>query len=214
MARYSMHVQVYEHHTRLIADDMFSRAVITSIKESYLPREYFDVRVPDRFLSKYMELDDNSIEHLLMQNAKGSARRLIQDIRARRLLKRAYILPLTKEGVPNPLHREQLINMDKNKVEEIEKKIIEEIDVKPGYVIVHPQSIKIKLYERFEQSIGTKEKPILILKRDGAVTSLDEESPISASMDPIRRLFVFCPKEYTKRVKKIAEDIFKAKGIY
>jgi len=50
--------------------------------------------------------------------------------------------------------------------------------------------------------------------RDGSVASLDEESPISASMSPIRRLFVFCPDKHTEKVKKIAEDVFKAKSRY
>lgn len=214
LARYSMHAQVYEHHARLIADDMFLRAVIASIKEGYLPKESLDVRDPESFLAKYLELDDSSIEHHVLQNAKGVARKLIQDVRARKLLKRAYVLPLTKDCVPNPLHREKLITLSKDAAEKTEKRIADEIGVDTGYVVVHPQSINMKLYERFEQTIGAKEKPILVFKRDGSVASLDEESPISASMSPIRRLFVFCPEKHTEKVKKIAEDIFKAKSRY
>ncbi len=214
LARYSMHAQVYEHHARLIADDMFLRAVITSIREGDLPNEFLNVRDPESFLSKYLELDDSSIEHYVLQNAKGVARKLIQDVRARKLLKRAYVLPLTKDCVPNPLHREKLITLSKDTAEKMEKRMADEIGVDTGYVIVHPQSINMKLYERFEQTIGAKEKPILVFKRDGSVASLDEESPISASMSPIRRLFVFCPDRYTEKVKKIAEDIFKARSMY
>jgi hypothetical protein len=84
------------------------------------------------------------------------------------------------------------------------------------YVIVHLQSIKIKLYERFEQSIGSgsKDKPILIRKPDGSIGSLDEDSPISASVNPIRRLWVFCPKDKRHEVQSIAESIFEAKSLY
>ena len=214
LARYSMQSQVYEHHARLIADDMFVRAVIISIKEGYLPKESLDVSNQEKFLPRYIELDDSSIEHYLLQNAKGIAKELIQDVRARKLLKRAYILPLRKDCVPNPIQRDKIATLKGDVAENTEKKIADEIGIDSGYVIVHPQSINIKLYERFEQTIGGKEKPILVLKRDGSVTSLEEVSPISASVNPIRRLFVFCPDRYAQEVKKIAEDIFKARSVY
>lgn len=214
LARYSMHTQVYEHHTRLIADDMFLRSVISAINDGQFPREYFDASDPAKFLPKYMELDDNSIEHYILRNVKGMSRELIADVRARKLLKRAYELPLTREGVANPIQREKLINMRKNDVRKSEEEIASKSGVDPGRLIVHLQSISIKLYERFEQSIGRKEKPILIKKRDGSISSLDEESPISASMTPIRRLYVFCPEKEVEAAKKAAEGIFQAKSIY
>ena len=208
LARYSMHVQVYEHHTRLVADDKFLKAVIKSIKDGYLSKDYFDASNPETFLTKYEELDDASIEHYILQNAHGVAKELIQDIRARRLLKRAFVLPLTKDGVPNALRRERLISMTKDAIKQNEEKMAREVGIDPERVIVHLQSVNIKLYERFEQSIGKKDKPILVRKRDGAIASFDEESPISASMNPIRRLFVFCPEEHLHDVGKIAIDIF------
>lgn len=214
LARYSMHTQVYEHHARLIADDMFLRAVISAIQDGQFPREYFDASDPAKFLPKYLELDDNSIEHYILHKVKSVSRGLIENVRARKLLKRAYVLPLTKEGVPNPLHRKKLINMSKTDAGKVGEEIASKSSVDPGLLIVHLQSISIKLYERFEQVIGRKENPILIKKRDGSVSSLDEESPISGSMDPIRRLYVFCPEKNVKGVKKVAEEVFQAKSIY
>jgi len=213
LARYSMHTQVYEHHARLIADDMFVRAVIGGIQSGTLSKEYFDASNADKFVPKFMELDDNSIEHYIMEHSTDQSGALIEDIRSRRLLKRAYVLPLTQEKVPNPLRREKLINMTKDKVQEAERKISVEAKVEPGRVIVHLQSITIKLYEKFEESIGKKEKPILILRRDGSVSSLDE-SPISASLTPIRRLFVFCPERKVNAVKSAAEKQFQVKSTY
>ncbi len=214
LARYSMHTQVYEHHARLIADDMFVKSVTSAINDGQFPREYFDASNPESFLPKYLELDDNSIEHFILHNTKGVSKELIQDVRARKLLKRAYVLPLTKDGVPNPLQREKLINMRKTDVQRVEQDITSKTGIDAGHLIVHLQSITIKLYERFEQTIGRKEKPILIKNRDGSISSLDEESPISASMTPIRRLFIFCPEKGVKDVKKVAENIFQAKSIY
>ena len=216
LARYAMHTQVYEHHTRLIADDMFVRAVIHCIDQGFIPREYFDVADPEKFLPRYLELDDASIEHMILSRAKGIPRDLIKDIRNRELLKRTFIVPLTKEGVPNPLKRDRLINMTRDEIKRKERKIADEAKLDPEYVIVHLQSIKIKLYERFEQSIGTgnKDKPILIRKPDRSMGSLDEESPISASVNPIRRLYVFCPDAKKSEVRSIAEGVFEAKSLY
>jgi HD superfamily phosphohydrolase len=214
LARYSMHTQVYEHHTRLVADDMFSRAVKIALADGALSRDFFDVSRPETFVQKYVQLDDSSIEQMIMTNATGAAKSLIEDVRARRLLKRAYVIPLNKAGVPNPIHREQLISMNKKSVEKKEAKIAAEAHVDPTQVIVHLQSIKIKLYEHFEQSIGKKEKPILIKMKNGEVTSLDEESPISAALAPVRQLYVFAPKAHVKKVKEISEGVFGAKSVY
>jgi uncharacterized protein len=49
LARYAMHTQVYEHHTRLVADDMFVRAVINCIDQGIIPKEYFDIRDQKNF---------------------------------------------------------------------------------------------------------------------------------------------------------------------
>jgi HD superfamily phosphohydrolase len=214
LARYSMHTQVYEHHTRLIADDMFVKAVIASINDGQFPREYFDLRNPEEFLPRYSELDDNSIEHYILQNANGISKELIAQVRARKLLKRAYVLPLTREAIPNPIQREKLITMTKDDVQKVEEEIASKSKVDRKRLIVHLQSISIRLYERFEQSLGRKEKPILIKKRDGTLSSLDEESPISASMTPIRRLFVFCPGKNVDKVKQIVEKVFQAQSIF
>lgn len=102
--------------------------------------------------------------------------------------------------------------MSKRETEEAEKKIANELNEDPAYVVVHLQSIKIKLYERFEQTLGQREKPIYVKRRNGTIFSLDEESPFSAELNPIRRLYVFCPKRQTAKAKAIAEDLFNVKS--
>lgn len=215
LARYAMHMQVYEHHARLIADDMFLKAIKLALNEGCLAKE--DLKIsndPVRFIGNFLKLDDNSIQNQILQNSKGSAKNLIQGIQNRRLLKRAFVVPLTKVGVENPIIREKIIEMNRNEIEDAEKKIAEELEIDPAYIIVHLQSVKIKLYERFEQTIGKKEKPIYVKRRDGSIFSFEEESPISASLSPIRRLYVFSPKKHVAKAKRIAEDIFKIKSVF
>ena len=213
VARYAMHIQVYEHHARLIADDMFLKAIKSAFKEGCLAREDFKIsNDPSNFFKHFLLFDDYSIQHHILQNSKGNAQKLIQDIRDRKLLKRALDVPLTDEGVPNYIRRDKISSMNRKEIENAEKKIASELGIAPDFVVVHLQSVKIKLYERFQQTIGKKEKPILIQRRDGSITSIDQVSPISASLDPIRRLYVFCPEKHVQEAKSIAEIIFKVKS--
>lgn len=215
LARYAMHIQVYEHHTRLIADDMLLKAIKLALSEGCLAEEDFKIgNDPNAFIDNFLELDDFSIQHRILQKSTGVAKKLIKAIRNRKLLKRALEVPLTKSGVKNPIRREKIIKMNRNDIEDAEEKIATELGIDSAYVIVHLQSIKIKLYERFEQTLGKKEKPIYVKRRDGSTFSFEEESPISASLNPIRRLYVFCPKGYVQKTKKIAEDIFKVKSVF
>lgn len=206
LARYSMHLQVYEHHARLVADDMFLKAIKLALNEGCLPKQSFDIS-QSNFVENYLKFDDFSVQHEILQNSTGLAKELINDIRDRKLLKRAIVVPLTKGGVNNALKRKKLRDMSAEKIEEYEKKIANEIGIDPAYLIVHLQSIKIKLYERFDQ-IGMKEKPIYVKGRNNRVYSFDEESPFSAVLAPINKLYVFCPENKVTKTKSVAEQLF------
>jgi HD superfamily phosphohydrolase len=215
LARYAMHMQVYEHHARLIADDMFLKAMKLALKDGCIDSE--DMKISngtDKFIKSFLKLDDFSIQHQILQGPKSNARNLMENIQNRRLLKRALVTPLTREGCPDALKRKKIVGMSKAEIENAENKIAQELGIAPAHVIVHLQSIKIKLYERFEQTFGSKEKPIYVKRKNGPVFSFDEESPISASLVPKRRLYVFCPKKYVTKAKEIAENIFEVKSVF
>jgi hypothetical protein len=212
LARYAMHIQVYEHHARLIADDMFLKAVRVAMdknQDGCLDPARLKIKGdPEAFIKYFLELDDFSIQHQIMSNSKGIAKEMIQRIRSRRLFKRALETPLTKEGVPDGPKRKRISEMDRAAIQNAENKIAEELQIDPSLVIVHLQSTKIKLYERFEQTIGTSEKPIYVKRKDEIAQPIDEISPISAPLNTLRRLYVFCPKQYVKKAQQIAENIF------
>lgn len=213
LARYAMHIQVYEHHTRLIADDMFLRATKLALREGCIAKE--DLKISsdtNRFINNFLKLDDFSIQHQILLNSEGISKDFIQNIRNRRLLKRALVVPLTKRGVENPIRRKKITEMNRKEIEDAEKKIADELRIDPAYIIVHLQSIKIKLYERFEQTFGTDEKPIYVKRRDRSIFAFDEESPISAALSLIRKLYVFSPKEYVSKARATAESLFGVKS--
>jgi len=213
LARYAMHMQIYEHHTRLVADDMFLKAIKLALVEGSLSEEELKVsNDPNRFIDNFLKLDDLSIQHKILQNSKGIAKKLILNIQNRKLLKRALKVSLTKTGVRDALIRKKITQMSRKEIENAENEIANKLGINPAYIVVHLQSIKIKLYERFEQMLGKEEKPIYVKRRDGSVFSFDEESPISAALSLIRKLYVFCPKKYVLKTKKIAEDVFNVKS--
>ncbi len=209
LARYSMHAQVYEHHTRLITDDMFTRAVVSCIKDGTISKEYFDAKSPD-FLKHHLEFDDSSIEQLILERGGKIGRELIARIRARKLFKRAYVVPLTKEGIPNALRREELKSLGREAIATEEKHIADRAELPEDQIIVHLQSTKIKLYERFEITREGSERNILLRRKDRPPAYLDEESPIYASTNPIRTLYVFCPEDHVNKVREVSEKVFEA----
>jgi len=85
---------VYEHHARLAADQMFLRALeIATYDEGVLDQGVLQIRPGSdnaEFLDFYKTLDDNSVYELILRHPEsGRSRRILQDIRGRRLLKRA-----------------------------------------------------------------------------------------------------------------------------
>jgi HD superfamily phosphohydrolase len=213
LARYSMHVQVYEHHTRLIAEDMFLRSLKLAFDENALCESDFRVSSQRSFLKRYVSLDDSTIQTMIMQKSRSKSKKLIEDIQRRHLFKRGYWTRISEENIPDPLARLRLTEMTPDNVETITNEIAKDAHVDRDFVIVHPQSTKIRLYERFEEAIGQKETPILIKKRNGDIRWLEQTSPISASLEKIRNLYVFCPEIHKRRVGKVAERIFRVENM-
>ena len=206
LARYGMHLQVYEHHARIIADNMFLNAVKFALTDNSVDRQKLDV-CDSNFIKSYLELDDHSIQHKILQSTEPAVKDLMNRIRNRKLFKRALVIPLNKDGIPDATKRQKITQFGREQIEAIEIEIANQLGIHPAYVIVHLQNVKIKLYERFGEIMEKKEKPIYIKENDGSITPLDEESPFWLSSRQINRLFVFCPEEYVKKAKTRALQI-------
>jgi HD superfamily phosphohydrolase len=201
-----MHIQVYEHHTRIIADNMFLKAVKIGLSDGgSIDRESLKLS-NGSFLENYLKLDDFSVQHQILNGKNERAKDLILRIRNRKLMKRALDISLNTTGIPDGTKRKKITELDRNQIEEIELKIAHETGIDPAYIIIHVQNVKIKLYERFWELIEKKEKPIYVKMKDGTIPPLDEVSPISTSRNRINRLYVFCPEEYVNKVGPIAKE--------
>jgi len=211
LARYSMHIQVYEHKTRLIADDMFIRMAKLAIDEGIIDPDSINLmKYPERSVNEYLKLDDYSIIHKILSNenrTKSKSKEFAERLLKRKLFKSCYSISLDEHSIPDYIKRERLIKMDKKQVTKLEEKISDEIRIPPEYVILHVQSSKIKLYERLGEEEFLNDEMLLIKKENGDIVTLDQVSPFGLKQKIIRKLFIFCPEEYREKVMEVAPSI-------
>lgn len=201
LGRYLMHAQVYEHHTRVIADQMFLRAIELA-GSGTLNKNALTVRhLPPsrqsrkRFVNYYLQLTDPSVYQIIMRRTGSKAAEILSRIVERKLLKRAYEIDLALD-VRDATTRMGLSSMSQEELREKERDISRAAGADDRDVIVYRSDIAVKLYGPYD---------ILILRPNHEVRTLDEFSPISAQAAPRQRIFVFCPKEEKAEVKRAAK---------
>lgn len=196
LGRYLMHAQVYEHHARIAADQMFLRALDLAItKENILDKKSLQTSPSSshkKFLNYYLTLDDRSVYDQILTKPKSQAAKILQSIKERKLLKRAcdyYLGPMTNAEVA-----QKILKMDKEKTA---NQIAHDLRIDPNEIIIHLSEITIKLYDK---------RDILVLWK-GKPTDLNDLSPISAE-SIVQRFLVFGPRDDDRRqkvTKKMAE---------
>ena len=200
LGRYLMYAQVYEHHTRLVADQMFLQALDNAVDEGVIDKS--DLTISEnssnkKFLDFYLTLDDNSIYDIILQNDKSRiSKKILNNVKQRRLLKRAC------EFAPQSLDEyadigKDLLLMDETHLCTIASEVAHELKIQNHEIIFHKSKIDIKLF---------KEGEILVLKNN-KVEDLHGSSPIAAK-DAIIKFYVFGPEDLETR-KKIASKISK-----
>ncbi len=205
LGRYLMHAQVYEHHARLVADQMFILALDIAInEENIIDKNLLKINPKSTnkdFMDFYLPLNDYSINELIIQNEKSKiSKEILQNIKKRKLLKRACDFgPKSLESYADASQA-----LMKKKPEDL-KKIADEVAKKVGIqtheIIFHKSKIDIKLY---------KEGEILFVDGD-KVLDLTLSSPFSAK-DSVIRFYVFGPEDKEIR-KKIANEMASNLGV-
>jgi HD superfamily phosphohydrolase len=206
LGRYLMHAQVYEHHTRLATDGMFLRAFELAIRDGTIDKDLLRVGTRknsynsanhSNFLKYYLKLNDETITRQL-QEAGGNAKKLIADLSSRKLLKSAIELN-TDLDVFDALKKKKISELEKSDMTKLEKEVAKEVGCDPDLVIAHLQQMTIKLYDRYD---------ILVKRRDDSILTLEDVSPISASVKPIVKLFIFCPEQFRDKIRSATYDYF------
>lgn len=88
LGRYLMHAQVYQHHTITVANRMCQAAVNAAADAGIVAG--LSVTSP-HFLDRYLGMDDQSVVDAIL-GSDGPARRMMEQVRSRNLLKRCYEL--------------------------------------------------------------------------------------------------------------------------
>ena len=198
LARYLMHAQVYTHHARLSADQMFLKALEIAIHDEKI----FDVDLlrfnPDKdnpeFLKFYASLNDYLTYNKIMDNENAKAsKEILTNIMKRKLLKRAC------EFTPKDLETAAdvegtFMKMKQKDFDEVASEISESLNLKPHEVIFFRSSIKNKLFKKGE----------IWFRIGDEVNDFHTYSPISGR--DADRFLIFGPRDKDVR-KKIAQKI-------
>lgn len=189
LGRYLMHAQVYEHHARTAADQMFLKALHLAMEKDILDRKALRTSKNSshqKFLGYYLGLDDRDIYDRILKSKNSDAAKILQTIKSRKLLKRAcdyHLGPMVNAEVV-----EKIEKMDNRQVE---KEIAKDTGIDQNEIIVHLSAISIKLYDKRDILVLWKKRP----------TDLNDLSPIKSDSG-VQRFIVFGPPERDK-LKKI-----------
>ena len=204
LGRHLLHTQVYHHHARLIADRMFLKALDIALDNGVIEKTHMQIRLDgdnSHFLGFYGKLDDNSVYDLIIRHKNaGVAKEILQNIRHRRLLKRACDFT-AKDLAQNADVGERLVKLKQAELDEMSARIAADMGLRSHEVIFHKSEIQIKLYNK---------NPIMILK-DDQVINLSDYSPF-ASADSVIRYIVYGPADADVR-KTIAARVADELGV-
>lgn len=204
LARYLMHAQVYEHHARLSADQMFLRALDIAINdESVIDKDLLKLKPNnnEEFLKYYKSLNDFSIYEKILQDSEAKiSKEILENIRHRKLLKRAC--EFTPGDLCGRAHIiDRLVAMSSAEYAEMSSEIAEKLGISTHEIIFHKSTINNKLYKQGQ----------LFCKIDeNNVDYLDGTSPISGI--DTEKFLVFGPANPAKR-KDIANEMAKKLGV-
>lgn len=210
LARYLLYMQVYQHHTRLSADRMFLRSLELAIfNEMRISKDYFQFNGREKeFLTQYLMLDDYSIYDLIIKNCSdlpdSLAYQIMNDLRNRRLFKRAYEKELNT--IPAP----KRMKVWKRKEEDIEKEISDKSGVPVEFVIAHKESEEggLKSYRTFGRVTESGDIPIMYVDKQNKPYSYEDKSPIRLRNEPSQILYIFTKKEFKEKIAKACEEKF------
>ena len=204
LARYLMHVQVYEHHARLAADSMFKQALNIAIHdENVIEKERLKFCTSgdnEDFLDFYKTLDDYSIYQMIIANEKSkTSREILLNIKRRKLLKRAC------EFTPAALENDEdvggiLMKMSSEELDNISSRIANSLHLKSHEVIFHRSKSKIKLYQKGE----------ILFRHKNKILDLANTSPFTLKKDEIIKYYVYGPSQVETRkhiVKKTMAEL-------
>ncbi len=193
LGRYLMHAQVYEHHARVAADQMFLKALKFATDDEIIDKKTLTTSKScshKKFLDYYLKLDDRGIYQMILEKGKSRSAKILNAIKCRKLLKRACDYTLgSKEDYEAS---EKILRLDGEK---FANELAAATKINPADVIVKVSKITIKLYDKGDILVLQKRIPL----------DLNGLSPIS-SENSITKLIIFGPRDDKQR-KKLTKEV-------
>ncbi len=188
LGRYLMHAQVYEHHARISADQMFLKALKFAVEDNVIDKKSLKASANSsnkKFLDYYLKLDDRGIYQIILNKKNSRSAKILDAINCRKLLKRACeyeLVPMEDYEVNS-----KILKLDPEKLTD---ELASQTKINHADIIVKVSKITIKLYDKGD---------ILVLHK-GIPVDFNDLSPIS-SENSITKLLVFGPRDNDKREK-------------
>lgn len=209
-ARYSLYVQVIQHHTRVIADQMFLRSLELAIfSEKRLSEEIFRFKGREQdFIKDFFNFDDCSIYELVLKtdDINSYSFKIMNDLKNRVLFKRAYEKNMEEIQIGK---RMEIIKNPKV-LEKYEEELSEKSGIPKELVIVYVENneLGMKSYKSSRESLISDEMPFLYINKDGKIKEMDDKFPVVSKEKLPLKLYVFTKKEYVTKINNLCEKIF------
>lgn len=209
-ARMSLYLQVVQHHTRVIADQMFLRSLELAIfSEKRIPEHIFKFKGREKdFIKDFFNFDDCSIYELVLNTDDTSSQsfKIMNDLKNRRLFKRAY------EKNMEEIQIGKRMEMVKNPkvLEKYEQELSEKSGIPKELVIVYVENneLSMKSYKTSQESLVSDEMPFLYVDKNGKIKEMDDKFPIVPKEKLPLKLYVFTKKEYITNINEVCKRIF------
>ncbi|MFN3527641.1 MAG: HD domain-containing protein [Candidatus Altarchaeaceae archaeon] len=182
IARNLMYQTVYRHHTKEIAEAMFSRAFeifLDSMKKNFSNNE---------IIENLSKIDDYGIENLMENSENEYVREIIQRLKNRDLFKRGYV--------------EKITNIDlKFDVEAVEDKICNSLGIPKNYLLINIPKQEMKEYDTLIEYNGE----ILNIEEISELAKALKKQEISQL-----NFYIYVDKKYLSLMKNfVAENFIK-----
>jgi uncharacterized protein len=192
LAREQLYLQVYNHHTRLIADEMLKRVVELAVKTGHLDRSWFrfDSGHPREFLARFMKWGDLEFMSMLHERATGNAKELLDDLEARRLLKRGYDRDMGRmPAIPTGR-----LSSGGTELQDLERHLSRSLRIPAHRIFAKIVSISMKQYY-----LNAGEE-LLAENEDGEIVNFLDISKLTGPSTDLQRFLVFGPRGEGDRI--------------
>jgi uncharacterized protein len=210
LARYSLYSQVVQHHTRVIADQMFLRSLELAIFSEKIISEKlfkFEGRQND-FINNYFTYDDYSIYELILNAGKPNdySFKIMNDLKNRHLFKRAYEIYIEEIQIGKRLE----LTKKREILEKYEGEIAETTQIPRELIIMYLETNEsgMKSYQSSSESYASDEMPFLYIDNNGKIKPMDDKFSLIPKGNLQPKLYVFTNQDNISKANHVCKEIF------